>query len=73
MLITKQLLVVIDFHSAEKNKYTMEVNGYQQFWLPTFFKIYIFVFNRRKKIVQFWNYLRVIKWWQFSFLGELSL
>ncbi len=28
MLVTKQLLVAIDFHSMEKT--TMEVNGYRQ-------------------------------------------
>ncbi len=28
MLVTKQLLVAIDFHSMEKN--TIEVSGYQQ-------------------------------------------
>ncbi len=35
MLVTKQLLVAIDFHSLEKNN--MEVNGYGQlFGYPEF-------------------------------------
>ncbi len=29
ILVTKQLLVAIDFHSMEKQKNTMEVNSYQ--------------------------------------------
>ncbi len=31
------------------------------FWLSTFFKISSFVFNRRQKLIQVWNSLRVIK------------
>jgi len=31
-------------------------------WLPTFFKISSFVFNRRKKLIQVWNNSRVSKW-----------
>ncbi len=42
-------------------------------WLQTFFRISSFVFSRTKKFIQVWNHLRVCKWWQFSFLGELSL
>lgn len=38
-----------------------------------FFKTSSFVFHCRKKVLQFWNDLRVSKWWVFSFLGELSL
>jgi len=33
---------------------------------PTFFKISSFVFNRRKKLIQFWNNMRASQWWQFS-------
>ncbi len=42
-------------------------------WLPTFFQISSFVFNRRKKLLQVWNDIRVSKWWQLSSLGELFL
>ncbi len=39
-------------------------------WLPTFFKISTFVFNRRNKFIQVWNKWRVSKWWQyFNFCG----
>ncbi len=31
-----------------------------------------FLFHRRKKCKQVWNDLKVITWWQFSFLCELS-
>ncbi len=34
---------------------TMEVNGYCQPWLPTFFKIYYFALSRRKKLIKVWN------------------
>jgi len=39
----------------------MEVNGADQL---LFFKISYFVFNRRKKLIQVWNKLRVSKLWQ---------
>jgi len=39
--------------SIVREKYTMEVNGVQStVWLPTFFKISYFLFNRRKKLIQ---------------------
>ncbi len=34
------------------------------FWLPTFIKIFYFVFNTRKKLLQVWNNLSMSKWWQ---------
>ncbi len=55
MLITKQLLVAIDFHIMETN--TNVYYGSQ--WLPdnvcfpTFFKISSFVFNKRKTLMRF--------------------
>ncbi len=33
-------------------------------WLPSFFKIYSFVFGRTNTFIQAWKYLRVSKWWQ---------
>ncbi len=29
--------------------------------------------SRRKKVIHVWNYMRMSKWWENSFLGELSL
>ncbi len=43
--------------------HTMEVNQSWTFWLLEFFKISSFVFHWRKKVIQFWNNLRVGKWW----------
>ncbi len=66
MLVIKQLMVPIDFHSIYFS--TMEVNGNQQlFGSSTFFKISSFVLNIRKKCIQFWNEMRVSKWRKFHF------
>ncbi len=43
---------------------TMEFNGYQQLFGRTFFKISSFVLNRRRKLIQICNNLKVSKWWQ---------
>ncbi len=72
MLVIKQLMVPFDFHSISFP--TMKVSGDQQlFGSLKFFKISSFVFNIRKKLVQFLNDMSVSKWWQFLFLGELFL
>ncbi len=47
MLINKQLLVAIDFHSMEKILQSQWLPA----WLHTFFQKPYFVLNRRKKIV----------------------
>ncbi len=63
MLVIKQLMVPIDFHSISFP--IMEVNGEQQlFGSSKFFKISSFVFNIRKKLIQVWNDIRVSKLWQ---------
>jgi len=51
-------IVAIDFHSMFLLmwKSMATVN-----WLTTFFKIFSFVFNRRKKLIQVWSNLRVSK------------
>jgi len=53
VLVTRQLTVAIS---------CIIVHGLAV-WLPTFFKISYFVFNRRNTFKQVWNNLR------FSFLG----
>ncbi len=50
MLANKQLPVAIDFHSMEGKKYCESQWGPTTVWLPTFFEISSFVFNRRKKL-----------------------
>ncbi len=45
--------IYIDFHNMEKILWKATV------WLPKFFQILSFVFNRRKKLIKVWNYLRV--------------
>ncbi len=63
MLVIKQLMVPIDFHSIYFA--TMEVNGDQQlFGSSKVFKISSFVFNIRKKLIQIWNNMSVSKWRQ---------
>ncbi len=58
MLVIKQLMVPIDFHSTSFP--TMENNGDQQlFGFSKFFKIS--VFNLRKKLIDVWNDMRVSK------------
>jgi len=47
-----------------KNKYYECQWGLSTLWLPTFFKLSSFVFNRRKKFIRFWNNLKVSKLWQ---------
>jgi len=43
-------------------------------WFQSFFKIYSFVFSRRKKLIQVCNNLRVSKWWQnFNFWVEYPM
>ncbi len=49
-VVTKQLLVAIDFHLWKKN--TMEVNGDQKT-----------VCVQQKKAIQVWSNKRVIQWW----------
>ncbi len=53
-------MVPIDFR-MEKN--TMEVKGDINFFF-FFLNIFSFVFNRRNKLIQRWNNLRVSEWWQ---------
>ncbi len=62
MLVTKQMLIAIDFHSMEKN--TMDVSVHKHF------SKYI-LFLREERIYRGLDNPRVSKW-QFSFLGELS-
>jgi len=54
-----------------------DINKTKTVWLPIFFKIYSFVFNRRTKLIQVWNNVRVNKmmteFFFFFFLGELPL
>ncbi len=52
MLVTKQLSVAIGFHSLKK-KTTMD-------WLPGL--IYL-CWTEKKKLIQFWNNMRVSKQW----------
>ncbi len=47
MWVTKQLLVVIVFHSMEK-RYTIEVNGYQKL-LTTILQNIIFCIKQKKE------------------------
>ena len=63
MSVTKQLMDLIDFHSRKKMYYGSQWLQLTV-WLLTFFKISIFLCSRRKKFIQFWNNLRVSKWWQ---------
>ncbi len=68
MLVIKQLMVPIDFHSISFP--TMEVNGDQQLFGFSKFKITYFVFYIRKKHIHVWNDMGVSKWWQkCSFFG----
>ncbi len=63
MLVTQQFLLAIECFLPP---HTIEVNGYCQsatVWLPTFFKITFFFFNKRKKFI-YCNNLRMSKWWQ---------
>ncbi len=55
MLVIKQLMVPIDFHSISFP--TMEV----MFSSSEFFKISSFVFNIKNKLIQVWNDMRVSK------------
>ncbi len=73
LVTTKQLTGAIDFNSMKKNKNTMEVNGYRQlfWWLPTFFKISSFVFNRRKQFIQVWNiFISIFHLFLINYLGK---
>jgi len=45
-------------------KYNRSQWGPTTVWLPTFFKISSFAFNRRQKFIQVWSNLRLSKWWQ---------
>ncbi len=60
MMVTKQMMVAIDFHSIFSYYDSEWLPAIQ--WLPTFFNTSSFVFNRRKKFVQVWNNMRVSKW-----------
>ncbi len=62
MLVIKQLMVPIDFQSIYFN--TMEVNGDQQLFGSSKFKITYFVFYITKKRIQVWNDMVVSKWRQ---------
>ncbi len=57
--VGNQLPVATDFHSFFQSQWLPAT-----VWLPTFFKISSFEFNRRKKLIQVRNNLRVSKWWQ---------
>jgi len=59
MTETKQLVGTIDFHSRKKKKILCK-SMVPKFL--SFFKISLFVFSRRKKIIQVYNNLRVSKW-----------
>ncbi len=60
MLVIKQLMVPIDFHSIYVP--TMELSVDQQvFSSSKFFKISCFVFNIKNKLIQVWNDVRVSK------------
>ncbi len=68
MLVNKQLLVAIDFHSMEK------ILRSQWFvWLHTFFQKPSFVLKRRKKFIQFWNNMKVSKYFFCVNYLQLSL
>ncbi len=59
MLVIQQLMVLIDFHSIYV---PTEVDGDQQlFSFSKLFKIFYFMFNIRKKLIQVWNDMRVSK------------
>ncbi len=60
---TEQFWGTIDFHSICFSYYGSQWCP-KTAWLQTFFRISSFVFNRTKKFIQVWNYLRVSKWWQ---------
>ncbi len=59
MLVIKQLMVPIDFQSIYFP--TMEVNGDQQLFGSSKFKIIDFVFYITKKRIQVWNDMVVSK------------
>ncbi len=61
MWVTKQLLVAIGFHSIFSILWKWMATS--NCCIPTFFRIFYFVFNRRIKLIKFWN-TRVSKWWQ---------
>ncbi len=65
MLVNKQLLVAIDFHSMEK----ILQSQWLPVWLHTFFQKPSLVLNRRKKYIQFWNNIKESKY--IFFLPEL--
>ncbi len=62
----KTLQFPFSFYSVAKTSvHIMRINS----WLPTLFKIYVFVFNRRKKLIHVWNNLMFRQRWQhFHFL-----
>ncbi len=53
----KQLTVAIDFHNSSIVFFPIMCKSMatDNIWLPTFFKISSFVFNRRKKLIHVWN------------------
>jgi len=66
---TVLLFGTIDFHSRKKKYYGSQWCP-KTVWFQSFFKIYSFVFSRRKKVIQVCNNLRVT---EFSFSGGVSL
>ncbi len=62
MLVSKQFWFPLT--SILWPKSTMGVSVPEAVWVQTFFKIFYFVFHRRKKVITVWNDMRVNKWWQ---------
>ncbi len=72
MLLTKQLMVPIDFHSiifgctipltvpVLVHNYYKEEPGYSA----------VFILKCSQKVIQVWNNMMVSKWWQIFFLWE---
>ncbi len=42
----------------------IKVNILRYIWLAAFYKIYYFMFSRRKQVIHVWNNMRVSEWWQ---------
>ncbi len=71
MLVIKQMLVSIDFHSIFF--LTMEVNGDQQlFGSSEFFQISYFVFNIGKKLIQTWGWVNDDKTFIFGWMVDVQ-
>ncbi len=63
MWVTRQFLVPIDFFHTTEGNGDHQLFGYAHSTAS-------FMFNRRKKLIQVWNNLRVCMMTEFSFLGE---